>query len=126
MCQCQKQSCCGSSGYGCQTSKGCGSSNGGCSSHQSCEDHSHHSGCDFSHKLIALADQAWMEVLKEKIKKEIELNDHKIGEVARIVAAANHDRWQRKMAKKQACASFEDQLKGLFCSSSGCKTTDKK
>ncbi len=94
--------CCGGSSCGCHSQS--------CGSHQ----HSHGDCCDKAHKLLEVADMAWMEVLKEKIKEHIKANDHKIDEIARIVAEANHSRWQQKIAQKQCCNCYEEQLKGLF------------
>lgn len=116
MSHCQGQSCCSKScGCGCQSS---GSS--GCGTHH---DYSHEDqSCDISKKLLCLADEAWMEVLKEKIKDHIKKNDQKIDEIARIVSEANHARWHAKCAAKENCCSYESQLKEIFHPSSGsCK-----
>lgn len=67
--------------------------------------------------MLALADAAWMEVLKEKMKDYIKANDHKIDELAKIVCETNHLRWQSKMAKQKAKMDFDQKLKGLFCNS---------
>ena len=123
MCNCQSKSCCSSScGCGCQSKGdwGC-SSSGCCSEKSSCSDES--KCCEHAKKLLYVADAAWMEVLKEKIKDHIRLNDKKIDEMAAIVAEANHARWHEKMANKKSCATYEEKLKSLFGScSSGCDT----
>jgi hypothetical protein len=67
--------------------------------------------------MLALADCAWMEVLKEKMKDYIKANDHKIDELAKTVCEANQQRWQSKMAKQKAKMDFDQKLKGIFCSS---------
>ena len=110
MCHCQKQSCgCSKEGCGC----GCHQSSGSCSCCSqlkgSCgnEDHA-------SHKFLELADQAWMEVLKEKIKEHIKANAKHIDELARLIAEANHERWKKKMDQKCSCGNFEEKLKNFF------------
>lgn len=111
MSHCQSQSCCCSKSCGC----GCRSGSSGCGSQQdSCHEEGASQSCDFSKKLLGLADEAWMEVLKEKIKDHIKKNDQKLDEIARIVSEANHARWHAKCAAKQHCSSYESQLKELF------------
>lgn len=103
--------CCSGNHCGCQ-SQSCGSHQHG--SHEGC--------CEHAHKLLEIADMAWMEVLKDKIKEHILANDHKINEIARIVAEANHSRWQQKMEQKECCDCYEEKLKELFehsCSTQG-------
>lgn len=74
----------------------------------------HDTECDTAHDLLDLADMAWMEVLKEKIKDHIRANDQKIDELAAIVADINKERWHHKMAKEKICEDFERRLKDLF------------
>lgn len=97
-----------------------------CSCHQNhvCGAHLPNEDCgDKAHQLLAVADMAWLEVLKEKIKEYIKANDHKIDEIAKIVAEANCERWKQKMAKEKCCASYEDKLNQLFCEcDSSCST----
>lgn len=107
-CCCSGQSagqCCGSAG-----------------SHEHHCDSEHEHAEETCHKLLDIADQAWMEVLKEKIKDHIRTNDRKIDEMAKIISEANHERWQRKMAKKRACEEYKEKLKGLFCSGESCQS----
>lgn len=113
MCQCQKQSqsCCGSNHCGCscqsqQSSCAGASGSCGCSCHKKSYDH--------SEKFFELADQAWMEVLKEKIKDNIRANSKNIDELAKLVAEANHERWKKKMEEKQCCGGFDEKLKNFF------------
>lgn len=85
-----------------------------CRCHQTCDCQCHkkHKYCD---QLLELADDAWMEVLKEEIKKEIIKNsgDH-LKKMAELVASANHKRWSEKMAEKRDFESFEEELKNLM------------
>ena len=78
-----------------------------CGAGDSCSCH-HHGECGchhhekYSELLIQLADDAWMEVLKEKIKDEIRrISGEHLSETAKLVAAANHARWHDKMEQKK-------------------------
>ncbi len=110
---------------------GCGCSNC-CCEESSCE--SEHDGHMKSHKLLQIADVAWMEVLKEKIKEHIIANDHKIDELAKIVSEANHERWKHKMKEEKCCTEheeccekFEHKLCELFsCCDDSCSTNKHK
>jgi hypothetical protein len=118
MSSCQGQSCetneKGSSSHGCQGEVcGCGCKSCGC--HQSsCSCKSCCQSEDKSKRLLALADTAWMELLKDKIKEHILATDKKIDEIAKIVAQTNHERWSHKMAKKQLVENYEESLNQLF------------
>jgi len=68
--------------------------------------------------LLDIADEAWMEVLKEKIKEHIRANDHKIDELAKIVSEINRERWHHKIAKHQICEDYEKRLQSLFTQTS--------
>jgi len=105
-----------SGGCGCcchsqQQSSCCGG--GGAHGYQEC--------CDKAHKFLELADEAWMEVLKEKIMDHIRSSDSKIEELAKIVSETNRLRWQSKLAKLKNCEEYErklNELMGQCCSSS--------
>lgn len=127
MCQCKKGSgcgCCSSCECGCQKSQcGCKSSCGCGSSCCSKDD------CCKPEKFLELADQAWKEVLKEKIKKHIEANSKNLDELAAIISEANHERWSRKMDGKQCGCCFEEKLENFFgrtCSTNGHKDVKNK
>ncbi len=71
--------------------------------------------CDFGAKLLDLADEAWMELLKEKIKAEIASSAGKnLDKLAKLVASTNSERWKMKMAKHQRCEQYKQQLKQCF------------
>jgi hypothetical protein len=126
MCHCHTQSCsCGS--CACQ-SKGCS-----CSCHHShcpychkaadCGCHHGHGktcGCKhcehhrYAERFLELADQAWMELLKEKIKEQIQSQSQNMDELARLIAEANREHWHKKMEDKQCCGSYEENLKNFF------------
>ena len=81
-----------------------------------CHDH-HHDGEheDFSKQLLELADEAWMEVLYDKIKSKIETtNGAKLEQLAQIVADANNARWEAKLSKEKRCDEFEDKIAHFF------------
>ena len=120
MCDCHKQGCCGSSsksGCGCSSSGcGCGSSCQ-CSSSCGCRGGSKQGSCDYAAKFLEVADHAWIEVLKDKIKEQIKADGKHMDELARVIAEANKDKWQSKMAAKQKCCGYEEKLKEFFHSS---------
>lgn len=137
MCHCQgHSSCCSSGGCGCQSkssssSKGCSC---GCQPSQCCQksccggscggDKSCSCECHYATKFLELADRAWMEVLKEKIKEHIQSNAKNMDELARLISEANHARWQKKMEDKECCGGYEEKLKEFFHQS--CCTTHKQ
>lgn len=143
MCTCQKCStkscCCGQQAKSCCQSScsqecccasSCQQCSCGCSkSCQCCQDKS----CDKMQKLLAIADMAWAEVLKEKIKEIIKSRENKMDELAAIVAEANKERWKHKMNKEkcscdydQCSSTYENKLKELFGCGSQCQTKPSK
>jgi hypothetical protein len=73
--------------------------------------------CDMPEKLLCLADEAWREVLKEKIKAEIEkTSGAKLGALAKLAAETNHRRWSHLIQGKQKCDEFKQQIKDLMLS----------
>lgn len=97
-----------------------------------CEESHHHHDCgccchngasmenahpDFAHELLELADAAWMELLKDKIKEQIKSsNGAQLDKLAKLVNHANKERWDHKMAKKSVCDSFREKLHEHFTS----------
>lgn len=90
--------------------------------------HHHHHGCDFAQRFLEIADEAWIEVLKEKIKENIRKNDPKIDEIARIVAEANNEKWKKKTSSHKCCENYEHQLHAIFenCCKEGSCAAPKK
>ena len=87
-----------------------------CSCCGSCQCHGCQGKGKYADELLHLADEAWMELLKEKIKEEIRLNGgEQITNLARIVSTANHTRWKEKMQCKKDHEDFETQLKNAMC-----------
>lgn len=73
--------------------------------------------CNMPEKLLCLADEAWKEVVKDKIKQEIEKNSGaKLDALAKLVAEANHKKWTHLIEGKQKCDQFKDQVKEAFLS----------
>jgi hypothetical protein len=93
-----------------------------CESHGSCCCHHHHHHNDdeshdghFSKQLLELADEAWMEVLKEKIKEKIIASSGgHLDKLAALVTETNHMRWNNKMTADRACEDFKKKLCDLF------------
>lgn len=80
--------------------------------HCSCECHKQKS---FPAQLLEMADQAWMEVLQEKVKQHIEKSSGShLDELAKLVAESNNNRWKNKMAMQKGCHSFTDKIREFF------------
>lgn len=76
-------------------------------------------GCDMHEKLLTLADEAWMELLKEKIKAEIEKTNGKhMDKIAKLVSDANFVKWGNMINTKVQCNEYKESLKNLM--SGGC------
>lgn len=115
--------CHGSCSQGsCSCSQGsCSANKGSCCGCQNCKCACHQHG-KYADELLQLADAAWMEVLKEKIKEEIRANaGDQINQLAKLVSTANHARWKDKMQSKKDYENFENQLRNALCG-----TCDKK
>jgi hypothetical protein len=63
---------------------------------------------------LELADEAWYELLKDKIKHHIEKSDPKIEELAQLISETNHKRWKEKLAIYSTKDEFENRFKELF------------
>jgi len=85
-----------------------------CCCHRQCDCGCHNKE-KYSDQLIELADEAWMEILKEKIKAEIlkKSGDH-LTQMAQLVNEANHRRWQDKIDERKNAENFEDKLSELL------------
>lgn len=74
-------------------------------------------GCSCSDKFLKLADEAWIEVLKDKIKCQIIANkDEHMEKLAGLIAKANGERWKHKISSKTKNNEFKDSLKDFFSS----------
>lgn len=92
-----------------------GHEEGSCCSCHTCKCPCHGHQGKYADELLKLADEAWMEVLKEKIKDEIRQHsgDH-LTETAKLVAQANHVRWKEKLQSRKDLQDFEDRLRNLI------------
>jgi len=97
----------GSCGCGSDCSCGCGSKthehkDSGCS-------------CNCAEKFLDLADEAWKELLKERIKAKIlaKKGEH-IEKLAELVAKANGEKWKHMISAKTKAHEFKDELKDFF------------
>lgn len=71
--------------------------------------------CNVHEKLLCLADEAWKEVLKDKIKAEIEKSSGaKLNALAKLVAETNGRRWQGMIQAKKACDDYKSQVRTLL------------
>lgn len=74
-------------------------------------------GCSCSEKFLQLADEAWAEVLKDKIKQKIiEHKGSHMDKLAEMIAKANGERWKNKISSKTKSNEFKDELKSFFSS----------
>jgi|LakMenE01Jun11ns_1017448.scaffolds.fasta_scaffold9632428_2 hypothetical protein len=76
--------------------------------------HAHEEG-DFAAELLELADCAWMEVLREKIKDHITKTHGKhLDKLAQLVSETNNERWKLKMSKEKGRENFHEELRRFF------------
>lgn len=74
-----------------------------------------HSECGFAEQLLEMADEAWMEVLKEKIKGHIlATKGAHLDKLAKLVAESNEEKWKNKMVKHHGCENYKQKLKEFF------------
>ena len=73
--------------------------------------------CDWSEKFLKFADEAWKELLQEKIKAIIE-KEHgsHLEKLAEILAKANKERWEYKITAKMKHKEYKETLKEYFSS----------
>lgn len=116
-----EQCCTGMQGHGTTVPCPCGCgakisiySDGGCNCGCGCKCGC---GCGCSDNFLKLADEAWMEVLKEKIKAQIiaHKGEH-MDKLAGLIAKANGERWKNKISSKTKSNEFKDELKAFFSS----------
>jgi hypothetical protein len=101
---------------------GSGHEGGSCCGHQLCQNCGHcgcschqHEHQDFSHQLLEMADEAWMDLLQEKIKKQIEASSGaRLDQLAKLVADSNKERWKNKMGTQNATEEFKDKVSDYF------------
>ncbi|MFH2021643.1 MAG: hypothetical protein ABIJ34_09635 [archaeon] len=83
--------------------------------HGCCEDeHSHEHSHEMSMgiMMMQLADDAWSELMMEKMKAELEkTKGAKMNKVAKIAVEAASKNWEKKMMDKAGWMEFEEKLK---------------
>ena len=85
----------------------------GCCCHHHSDDHGDEG--DFASQLLQLADEAWMEVLKEKVKAHVaKSSGAQLEKLAKIVAEGNKDRWRMKLGAKKGCDDFHAKIAEFF------------
>lgn len=100
-------------------------SQGGGSSHQFSKEGEHtccNCGChhdkqrrSFARELLDLTDEAWMELLKEKIKEHIDsTRGSQLEELAKLVSEANNSRWHDKLHKLSGVRDYEQKIEDFF------------
>lgn len=92
-----------------------------CGEHCQCGDkipqQHHEEHCHCEEKFLKLADEAWMEVLKDKIKCQIEKNQcESMDKLAEIIATTNTDKWKHQIMIKSKCEEYKNTLKEFFSS----------
>ncbi|KTD70092.1 MULTISPECIES: hypothetical protein [Legionella] len=108
-------------------SYGCAQEHCHCPCHDMHEEHHHHEhghchhgehadGDDMkANYFLELADEAWEEVLKEKIKAHVmKTQGDRLDKLAQIVAEGNNHRWKNIMDKKQGYTDFMEEICKFF------------
>lgn len=73
--------------------------------------------CGCAERFLNVADEAYLELLKEKIKVKIEKEKgDELEKLAEIVAKANNEKWKYKLAIKVKCEEYKNNLKEYFSS----------
>lgn len=83
-----------------------------CNHHCQCGCHQQKPYCE---QLLELADEAWMELVKDKIKEAIlQHSGEHLTKLAQLVSKTNHQRWADKLDEKKNEQDFDNQLKDLM------------
>lgn len=92
-----------------------------------CQDKSYNKYGGQSDFFLEIADCAWLEVLKEKIKEHIKTNDSEyLNKLAKLIAEGNQKRWEHKMSGEKCCHDFEQKLCALLSCTEECSAEEKK
>ena len=92
-----------------------GSQNHCCCCEAEAGGHHHHKHEDFSRELIDLADEAWMDVLYDKIKEQVlATSGSQLEKLAKIVTEANKDRWKNKLGANKANHELKEKVSEFF------------
>ena len=116
--------CCSHCSCGCQSNENsCGQNKCNCS----CHEHKGHECEEMEMNFLELADKAWMELLKEKIKARITATSNDtLEQLASLISDANHNRWKEIFASKKCCSDYKSNLKDFFRKKYDCNNKDCK
>jgi hypothetical protein len=82
----------------------------------------YHQNCEMQDKLLWLADEAWEELMREKIRDHIEAScGTMMDELAKMAAETNMTKWKHKMATKHLHHDFKHGLRDLMNKEGSCK-----
>ncbi len=88
-----------------------------CGCHSHCPSCHHEGDAGYAKQLLQIADEAWKEVVKEKIKEEIrKKSDAHLTQLAKVVADANQSHWVSKMQAHHAEHHSQETLNEAICS----------
>lgn len=75
----------------------------------------HDECCALPKQLLDLADKAWMELLKEKIKTKINAaSGDTLDKLAQLLTEVNHERWAEIFASKKHCEDYKKRICDFF------------
>lgn len=85
---------------------------------EQCEDKNKCStGCEMTDEMMCLANQAWADLMKEKMKVHFEkINGPKMDKVAKVCVEMCMGYWQHKMSGKAQCEEHKEKIKNAFMS----------
>ena len=77
----------------------------------------HNTGCEMTDGMLRLADSAWEELIKEKMKKIFEeQNGERMDKVAQATVDVANAFWQSKMEGMSKCHESKQKIKTAFMS----------
>ena len=81
-----------------------------------CEDgKTESSGCDVTDEVMGLADEAWEELMKEKMKAELEKAvGSRMNAIAAAGVAASMEYWESVMQNKAKCEEHKEKIRKAF------------
>ena len=86
---------------------------GSCNEGSKCGSQS--TGCEMTDMMLNLADEAWKQLMMEKMKAEFEKQrGEKMTRVAAASIEASIAKWEHKMSGKMKCQEAKDKLKAAF------------
>ena len=84
--------------------------------HGHCHEGGHDHQSEFSHQLLEIANEAWIEVIKDKIKQKIiAKKGAQLDKVAELVSDTNSARWKEKKSIHNACCDYKHKLEKILC-----------